>query len=125
MKILGISVGPGRMKGEINQNILRDLALLQVQLGSYEKFCESRRQMLSSKPGYKANWIGFAVAHHLSKHFDVALSVIEQYLGTLQSTRKPDYADSELTMLRALILEEKGEYENPLICLQENINNKR
>ncbi len=103
-----------------NQNILRDLALLQVQLGSYEKLCESRRQMLSHKPGYKANWVGFAVAHHLSRHYDVALGVIDQYLETLEKSRKPDYADSELTMLRALILEEKGDYENALLCLQDN-----
>ena len=104
-----------------NLSILKDLANLQVQERSFDKYCESRRQLLISAQRQTAsNWVGFAIAHHLAGHHDVAISVIDQYLGTLDKNREYEYQDSELTMLKALIYEEKGELEQALKCLVDN-----
>eukprot|EP00505_MAST-04D_sp_SCG-Rhode-Island_P003456 Stramenopile-MAST_4_protein_3456 len=101
-----------------NQNILRDLALLQVQTGNYAAYAESRRQILQARSGLKQNWVGFAAAHFMSNHYDVAVAIIDQYLGTLDKGRDPTFDDSELTLLRALILEEQGNIQGALDCLE-------
>jgi peptide alpha-N-acetyltransferase len=103
---------------EGNTNILKDLALLQVQQRNFNKYCESRRKILVTAPRQLAtNWVGFAIAHHLAGHHDVAIGVIDQFLSTLEDNREPDYQDSELNMLKVLILQEKGELEKALECL--------
>jgi peptide alpha-N-acetyltransferase len=48
-----------------NQNVLRDLGQLQIQLRDYEGYAETRRQVLISKPGMQINWITYAVALYL------------------------------------------------------------
>lgn len=40
-----------------NQNVLRDLALLQVHCKDYEGFAESRRQIAVDKPTILSNWV--------------------------------------------------------------------
>jgi hypothetical protein len=32
-------------------------------------FVETRQQLLTLKPNHRMNWIGFAVAHHLSSKY--------------------------------------------------------
>lgn len=32
-------------------------------------FVETRQQLLSLKPNHRMNWIGFAVAHHLTSKY--------------------------------------------------------
>jgi N-alpha-acetyltransferase 15/16, NatA auxiliary subunit len=104
-----------------NMGILSDLALLQVQQRNFDKYCESRRQLLvNSTKQSKTNWVGFAIAHYLAGHYDVAIGVIDQYLGTFSKTREPDYQDSELTMLKVLIYQEKGDLDQALKCLLDN-----
>ena len=45
-----------------NQNVLRDLGQLQVQLRDYEGYSETRRQILVGKSGVQLNWITYSVA---------------------------------------------------------------
>jgi hypothetical protein len=45
-----------------NQNVLRDLGQLQIQLRDYVGYAETRRQILLEKPGLQINWLTFAIA---------------------------------------------------------------
>jgi N-alpha-acetyltransferase 15/16, NatA auxiliary subunit len=48
-----------------NQNVLRDLGQLQIQLRDYEGYCETRRLILVDKPNAHTNWITYAISAYL------------------------------------------------------------
>lgn len=48
-----------------NLNILRDMALLQVQIRDLIGHLETRRKLLLNKTSLPINWITFAIGHHL------------------------------------------------------------
>ena len=64
-----------------NLTVLRDLALLQVQMRDLPGYHETRQALLELKSNNKQNWITFAVAHHLCGHHEVAVKVLESYEG--------------------------------------------
>lgn len=100
-----------------NQQILRDLALLQVQIRDYEGFEESRRKLLAVRPSQKSNWIGVAISFHLQKNYDKTLEVVKTYLNTLSSealSMQDPYEHSELLLYRVMVMEEAGEYGKAL-----------
>lgn len=45
-------------------------------------FQETRYQLLVLRPGQRASWIGYAMAFHLLKEFDMALKIIEAFRNT-------------------------------------------
>lgn len=61
--------------------VLRDLALLQIQMRDLPGFLESRQQLLELKPSNKQHWLSFALAHHLNGHHQVAANVLDTYLS--------------------------------------------
>lgn len=100
-----------------NQQILRDLALLQVQIRDYEGFEESRRKLLAVRPSQKSNWIGVAISFHLQKNYEKTLEVVKTYLNTLSSealSMQDPYEHSELLLYRVMVMEEAGDYEKAL-----------
>jgi peptide alpha-N-acetyltransferase len=62
-----------------NQNVLRDLGQLQVQLRDYEGYAETRRQILVSKSTVQLNWITYAVSLFLAKDYARALEVLASF----------------------------------------------
>eukprot|EP00180_Rhodochaete_pulchella_P003806 Plantae.Rhodophyta-Rhodochaete_pulchella.ctg689.p1 GENE.Plantae.Rhodophyta-Rhodochaete_pulchella.ctg689~~Plantae.Rhodophyta-Rhodochaete_pulchella.ctg689.p1 ORF type:complete len:898 (-),score=168.67 Plantae.Rhodophyta-Rhodochaete_pulchella.ctg689:1252-3945(-) len=105
-----------------NVQILRDLALLQVQIRDFDGFESTRRSLLNLKPAQKNNWIGFALAHHLNGNYATALSVLDAYNGTLVgSSGEGDelYETSELLLYKASIMEESGDFERALQHLED------
>ena len=48
-----------------NLSILKDLAMLQIHSGEISSLADTRLKLLQLKPHIKANWISFALAHHL------------------------------------------------------------
>ena len=110
-----------------NQQILRDLSLLQIQIRDYEGLEETRRKLLSIRPNNKDNWIGFAVAFHLSGNYNTAVSVINTYQDMPKSSEEEDenplkksYELSELNLYKILLLEESGDYVSALKHLNDN-----
>lgn len=100
-----------------NQQILRDLALLQVQIRDYEGFEESRRKLLAVRPSQKSNWIGVAISFHLQENYEKTLEVVKTYLNTLSSealSMQDPYEHSELLLYRVMVMEEAGDYEMAL-----------
>ena len=49
-----------------NNQILRDLSLLQVQMRDLSGFVQTRNHLLTLKPTNRNNWFTFAVSQHLS-----------------------------------------------------------
>lgn len=105
-----------------NQQILRDLALLQVQIRNYEGLEETRRQLLTVKPNQRNNWIGFALSFHLLGNYNTAVSVLDTYQDTLKQSSQPEdrYEASELILYKNFILEESAQYQVALSHLDEN-----
>lgn len=105
-----------------NHQILRDLALLQVQIRDYDGLEGTRRRLLTIRPNQRNNWIGFALAYHLLGNYSTAVSVLDTYQDTLkQSNEQEDrYEVSELMLYKNLILEESGRFEAALSHLDLN-----
>lgn len=104
-----------------NQQILRDLALLQIQIRDYDGLEDTRRTLLGVKPSQRNNWIGFALAFHLLRNYTMAASVLDTYRDTLKSSTEPEdrYEASELLLYKSFILEESGDHAAALNHLDE------
>ncbi|XP_041357444.1 N-alpha-acetyltransferase 15, NatA auxiliary subunit-like [Gigantopelta aegis] len=96
-----------------NLQILRDLSLLQIQMRDLEGYRETRYQLLVLRPGQRASWIGYAMAYHLLKDFDMALKILEEFRKT-QMPKPYDYEHSELLMYQNLVMREAGMYQRAL-----------
>lgn len=66
-----------------NQQILKDLAILQVHIRDLNGFLNTRNKLLELKPANKHNWIAYSVAHCLVKNYEYAINVIDAYLSTV------------------------------------------
>jgi len=93
-----------------NQQILRDLSSLQIQMRDLSGFAVTRNTLLTLKSNAKMNWIAFALARHLTGDLDGAIQVIDTYLSTL-TEGAPElgrcFESSELAMYRNSILAQK------------------
>ncbi|KAL3138957.1 hypothetical protein ABBQ32_005768 [Trebouxia sp. C0010 RCD-2024] len=102
-----------------NFQIMRDLALLQIQMRDIPGYVETRQQLLQLKSNAKGHWLGFAVAHHLNGNHALAVQILEAFEQTQEGV--PDneqYEQSEMVMYKAMILREGGELEQALDLLQ-------
>lgn len=104
-----------------NQQILRDLALLQVQIRDYEGLEDTRRRLLTVRPNQRNNWIGFALCFHLLANYDTAISVLDTYQKTLSQPSDPvdRYENSEVMLYKNMILEESGQFKQALEHLDD------
>lgn len=104
-----------------NQQILRDLALLQIQIRDYDGLEETRRTLLTVKPNQRNNWIGFALSFHLLGNYTTAASVLDTYQDTLKQSNEPEdrYEVSELLLYKNFILEESCDYAAALAHLDQ------
>jgi tetratricopeptide (TPR) repeat protein len=107
-----------RMQPE-NQNILRDLSFLQVQLLDVHAFVETRRKLLVLKPTQKQYWIAFAVANFLAKDYATSDHVLKKFLETT-TEEKVKYEHSELLLFHNRCLENIGDIEAALNHLESN-----
>ncbi|PAV60474.1 hypothetical protein WR25_10599 [Diploscapter pachys] len=104
-----------------NMQILRDLALLQIQLRDYEGYKESRFQLLQIRASQRISWIGYAVAYHLLRDYEKALYVLDEFKKNDTTEKKPhDFDFSELLLYENMILREWGKPDKALEHLEEN-----
>ncbi|KAF3228644.1 hypothetical protein TWF191_002499 [Orbilia oligospora] len=102
-----------------SQQILRDLALLQVQMRDYNGYIESRRLMVMSKPQIRQNWTGLAIAYHLAGNLSEAENVLAKYEETLkQPPPRTDLENSEAILYKNYIIAEAGDYQKALDNLE-------
>lgn len=99
--------------------ILRDLAMLQVQMRDYVGYVQSRKLMLQSKPSIRQNWTAMAIAHHLAGELKAAEQVLNTYEDTLKQTPpRTDIEHAEAVLYKNRIIAEMGETERALEHLE-------
>ncbi|XP_018600785.1 N-alpha-acetyltransferase 16, NatA auxiliary subunit-like [Scleropages formosus] len=98
-----------------NLQILRDLSLLQIQMRDLEGYRETRYQLLQLRPTQRASWIGYAIAYHLLKDYDMALRLLEEFRKTQQvPPNKMDYEYSELLLYQNEVMREAQLFQESL-----------
>uniref|UniRef100_A0ABM5FZM3 N-alpha-acetyltransferase 16, NatA auxiliary subunit isoform X2 n=1 Tax=Pogona vitticeps TaxID=103695 RepID=A0ABM5FZM3_9SAUR len=98
-----------------NLQILRDLSLLQIQMRDLEGYRETRYQLLQLRPTQRASWIGYAIAYHLLKDYDMALKLLEEFRKTQQiPPNKIDYEYSELLLYQNQVMREADLFQESL-----------
>ncbi|KAG0142562.1 hypothetical protein CROQUDRAFT_662352 [Cronartium quercuum f. sp. fusiforme G11] len=87
-----------------NSSILRDLAVLQIQMRMYGAYVESRWRMLRFNKRSRTAWISLAVAYALNEQADAAIEVLDAMEG-FEVTYEPErcFERSELVLFRAAI----------------------
>ncbi len=101
-----------------NQQILRDLAVIQIQVRNYKGFKETRRQLLQLKPTLRSNWTALAVAHHMLAEYEAAEKLLTSYEDTLKSPpAKDDMEHSEALLYKNAIIAESGNLDGALTHL--------
>ncbi|XP_040197249.1 N-alpha-acetyltransferase 16, NatA auxiliary subunit [Rana temporaria] len=98
-----------------NLQILRDLSLLQIQMRDLEGYRETRYQLLQLRPMQRASWIGYAIAYHLLKDYEMALKLLEEFRKTQQvPPNKIDYEYSELILYQNQVMREASLFQESL-----------
>ncbi|KAH9932197.1 NMDA receptor-regulated protein 1-domain-containing protein [Fomitopsis serialis] len=103
-----------------NLNILRDSAHLQTQLRLYDGLVDTRHALLRLRPTLRQNWVGLAVAYHLSGNLPDARKVLEQYEAVLKNVPDYDVEHSEVLLYHVRLLEEIGDTSAALAFLDAN-----
>jgi peptide alpha-N-acetyltransferase len=102
-----------------SNNILRDLALLQVQMRDYQGYIQSRTLMLKARSQLRQNWTALAVAYHLVGDLKEAEKILVMYEGTLKSTPpKGDIEHSEASLYKNTVIAEAGDTKRALDHLE-------
>ncbi|KAG2502223.1 hypothetical protein HYH03_000709 [Edaphochlamys debaryana] len=103
-----------------NIQILRDLALLQIQMRDLSGFVDTRHQLLTLKPSNRSHWITFAVAHHINGNHELAVQVLNQFESTLDEVPASEaYEHSEMLLFAATVLGAGGKPEEALAYLDK------
>jgi tetratricopeptide (TPR) repeat protein len=107
-----------------SRNILRDLALLQVQMRDYKGYTDSRRKMMHAQPQLRQNWTAVAISYHLVGEYKLAESIMDSFENTLkQPPPKTDLEHSEALLYKNTIIAESGDTERALKHLKKIMKN--
>ncbi|CAI4211974.1 unnamed protein product [Parascedosporium putredinis] len=102
-----------------NNQIQRDLAILQIQMRDYQGHIQSRFTMLQARPKFRQVWTALAVAHHLAGDPAEAERVLTTYEETLKATpSRQDFENSEAVMYKNTLIAEQGDYSRALEHLE-------
>ncbi|XP_049765257.1 N-alpha-acetyltransferase 15, NatA auxiliary subunit [Schistocerca serialis cubense] len=102
-----------------NIQILRDLSLLQIQMRDLEGYRDTRYQLFMLRPTQRASWIGFGMAYHLLKDYEMAQNILETFRKTQLQKSSYDYEHSELLLYQNMVIQESGALEEALIHLNK------
>lgn len=101
-----------------NQNILRDLSWLQIQMRDIAGFVASRYSILKGRPNLRISWIAYAAGNYLGEQYSVAYDVVQRYQenqSSNSSTEKGEkYEEGELILFQNLCLEKQGKFDEGL-----------
>ncbi|KAL6079103.1 N-alpha-acetyltransferase 16, NatA auxiliary subunit [Balamuthia mandrillaris] len=108
---------------EKNNNLLRELAHLLIQIRDTSGYLEVRRKLLTEKPNNRNNWLAFAIAQYLCKDYAMALNVLTKYEETNaqqgDTNASEPFEKSELLLFKNAALEQTGDLAKTLEHLKE------
>ena len=66
------------------------MSLLQVQTRDLEGYRDTKYQLLQLRPTQRVSWIGYAMAYHLLKNYEMAINILEEFCKTqpVRNSRK-------------------------------------
>lgn len=107
-----------RLEPESSQ-ILRDLAVLQIQMRDYQGYIQSRLAILKARPQARQSWTGLAIAYHLAGDLKQAEHILTSYEESLKSPPlKTDFENSEAVLYKNSIIAESGDVQRALDHLE-------
>ncbi len=101
-----------------NFQILRDLALLQLQCRQFEGIIETRKKILLSRPTAPFNWISMVIAYHMSGNLEQALTILDGYLELFKNISDPD---QDHLYYKVSIMQEMKLYSEAMAFMKQNI----
>lgn len=108
-----------------NQNILRDLSWLQIQMRDKDGFAVTRRRILETRPSLRASWIAYAVAQYLLGERRTAAEVLSKYSESISpSERAEGYEESELLLFQCDCIEQPADALQHLDRFRDDIVDK-
>ncbi|WIA39458.1 hypothetical protein OEZ86_005557 [Tetradesmus obliquus] len=103
-----------------NVQILRDLAMLQIQMRDIGGFVDTRYRLLQLRANNRNNWISFAIGHHLDGNHELCVQILSAFESTLDEVPSSEaYEHSELLAYKAQVLQEGGQPEAALTLLEQ------
>lgn len=104
-----------------NQQILKDLAVLQTQIKDYTGLLQSREKILFLKPSVPQHWVAFSVAYYLNGEYSQAAKVIDTFQSSVEesATCFNKYESSELFLYQNQCLIKSGLFEDALKQLEK------
>eukprot|EP00883_Tetradesmus_obliquus_P003971 jgi/Sobl393_1/14285/SZX72387.1 len=103
-----------------NVQILRDLAMLQIQMRDIGGFVDTRYRLLQLRANNRNNWISFAIGHHLDGNHELCVQILSAFESTLDEVPPSEvYEHSELLAYKAQVLQEGGQPEAALTLLEQ------
>ena len=108
-----------------NQNILRDLSTLQLQVRDLSGFVVSRRKILDARPSLGTSWIAYAVGNYLMGDYVAAFDIVNKYLeGSTQDSNlksaEEKHAESELLLFQNKCLQQQGKFDEAIIHIRNH-----
>eukprot|EP01031_Cornospumella_fuschlensis_P035612 gene35612-43188_t len=103
-----------------NQNILRDLSWLQIQMRDVSGFLGTRRRLLELRPGMRTNWVAFALASYLKGDYAGAFDALTSFNNNSSSSGSGNeaYEDGELALFHNACLAAAGRLPDALEHLE-------
>lgn len=105
-----------------NIQIMKDLALLQIQMRDLAGFATTQHQILELKPNLKVSWLAFALGKHMKGDRKGAIGIIDTFLSTLEEGSvdlQKNYETSELALYKNSIIAEGGNWQDAIDHLDE------
>jgi peptide alpha-N-acetyltransferase len=100
-----------------NQNILRDLGNLQLQMRDMAGYVGTARKILEGRPTLRQSWVAFALANFAVKDYDIAYDAVTKYYETASEPSEP-YEESEFYLFQNQCLEKAGKLEEAISHLE-------
>ena len=104
-----------------NFQILRDLALLQLQCRQLEGAIDTRKKIIFSRPSSPFNWISLVTVYHISGNLEQALEILDLYLELFGKIK--DTAENH-KFYKVSIMLELEKYDDAINYLQNSFLKK-
>ncbi|EGR34822.1 hypothetical protein IMG5_000490 [Ichthyophthirius multifiliis] len=105
-----------------NVQILKDLALLQIQIRDIDGLCETRKKILLNKDSLVINWVGYAIALHFKGEYEQTLQIIDSINTITKNNPLKGMEKSEFLIYHSQVIGDSGDYNRQLKFLEENKN---
>jgi len=95
--------------GSTNKQIWKDLSVMETQTRDYKNLSKSKHAYLEEFLGYRANWTGLAIAHHLNNDYAAAEKTLTKFeeLAKGKLSEAEMYEHSELQLYKNHIINEQ------------------